>query len=145
MLIEVKVKVTKLTDGKYKKFLRTYVLEREFYAEAEFTVTQMLNEEHVYDFEINSLKWSNIKEIREETFDPRKETYIATLKAVYTTDDGTEKAMRYKTLLWAENLTDANAVAQQLFRQGYDMIIEGIKQVDYIYVSEPQQTSNEEQ
>ena len=143
MLIEVKAKVTKLTDGKYKKFNRTYLMEREFFSEAEYTVTQMIEEEQVYDFEITSLRLSNIKEICEETLDPRKSTYIATLKATYIMDDGSEKAMRYKTLLWAENLTDANRVAQQLFRQGYDMLIEGIKQVDYIYVTEQQQENNE--
>lgn len=144
MLIEAKVKVTKLTDGKYKKFIRTYLMDREFFSQVEYTVTDMLDREGVYDFEIYNLKWSTIKEVCDETYDARKASYVATLKATYIMDDGTEKATRYKTLLWAENLADANVVAQQLFRQGYDMVIEGIKQSDYIYVTESETEEEEE-
>lgn len=144
MLIETKVKVTKLVDGKYRKFSRNYLMDKEFFSEAEYTVTQMLDQEGVYDFEIYCLKWSTIKEVCDETFDPRKASYVATLKTTYLMDDGTEKSTRYKTLLWAEDLADANVVAQQLFRQGYDMVIEGIKQSDYIFVTQTQEQEEQD-
>jgi hypothetical protein len=61
-------------------------------------------------------------------------TYIATLKDIWLADDGTEKSLKYKVLLWADDLTQANSHIQQLAREGYDMQIEGIKQVDYEYL-----------
>ena len=61
---------------------------------------------------------------------------MATLKDIFMDDDGTEKQLKYKVLLWAENLTEANRRALELSHQGYNMLVEGIKQVDYIYITE---------
>lgn len=138
MLIEVKVKVTRTTDGKTKKLTETYVLDKEFFSEAEFAVTNILTIEqtsHLADeFEIVSLRQSTIKEIDEQSMDDSLSSFMATLKDVFHEDDGTERYMKYKVLLWASNLTEANARVLELSHQGYDMLIEGIKQVDYIYI-----------
>ena len=141
MLIETKVKVSYLINGKTKKRTETYLLDREFFSEAEYAVTHLLEadmEVHggdVVDFSILSLKQSSIKEIDEQTWDNDLQSYIATFRDIFTEDDGTEKQLRYKLLLWAENLTAANQRAVELAAQGYNMLIEGIKQVDYIYYS----------
>lgn len=136
MLIEVKSKVARIIDGKTRKRVENFVIDCELFTQAEYTVMNNLANEQtqgtVEGFEIQSLKISPIKEVAAQ-FDG-SDTFIATLKDIWLDDDGNEKSLKYKVLLWADNLTQANTNALQLARQGYDMQIEGIKQVDYEYL-----------
>jgi hypothetical protein len=144
MLIEVKVKVARVIDGKTRKRTETYVMDKEFFSQAEYTVTELLNgDTTVEDFQIQTLKLSQIKEIDDQSINNSIPSFIATLIDIFHQDDGTEKKLRYKVLLWADNLTAANRRANELSHQGYDMQIEGIKQVDYEYLVE--QTNQEEE
>ena len=141
MLIEVKVKVARVVDSKTRKRTETFLLDRELFTQAEYAVMTGLSQEMelgtVESFEIQSLRISPIKEVAEQfRSDSALYTYIATLKDIWLADDGTEKQLKYKVLLWAENLTAANTNAHRLAREGYDMQIEGIKQVDYEYLTE---------
>ena len=139
MLIDVKVKVARIVDNKIKKITTTFVLDREFFSQAEYTITQLLQNEQrqgtVDDYSIVSLKMSSIKEIADQ-YGGGEHNYIITLKDIFHADDGTEKYVRYKVLLWANNLIEANQRANQMSHEGYDMQIEGIKQVDYEYLSQ---------
>ena len=145
MLIEVKVKVVRIIDSKTRKRTENFILDKDFFSEAEYAVTTHVNEEvnagTVESFEIQSMKISQIKEV-ESQFNGDY-SYIGTLKDIWLDDDGTEKTLKYKILLWANDTTDANNKFLQLARQGYDMQIEGIKQVDYEYLLE--QTNQEEE
>lgn len=138
MLIEVKVKVTRIIDTKKRKKLETYILNKDFFSEAEYKVTEILNTQHdegeVDSFEIQSLKLSTIKEIADQY--EGQYSFLATLKDIYHDDNGNEKSVRYKVLLWADDLTSATHNARELQRQGYDMQIEGLKEVDYTYIKE---------
>lgn len=135
MLIEVKVKVTRIIDTKKRKRIETYIINKEFFSEAEYAVTVLLQGDNTVDnFEIQSLKLSPIKEIADQY--EGQYSYIATLKDIYHDDEGNEKSMRYKVLLWADNLTSATSRIRELQRQGYDMMIEGLKEVDYEYLRE---------
>jgi hypothetical protein len=139
MLIEVKVKVARVIDGKTRKRTETYVVNNcELYSNAEYRVMSILIHEQeegtVESFEIQSLKLSQIKEIDDQSIDNSIPSFIATLIDIFHQDDSTEKKLRYKVLLWADNLTAANRRANELSHQGYDMQIEGIKQVDYEYL-----------
>ena len=137
MLIEVKVKVARVIDGKTRKRTETYVMDKEFFSQAEYAVTELLNEDTtVEDFQIQNLKVSQIKEIDDQSINNSIPSFIATLIDIFLQDDGTEKKIKYKVLLWADNLTAANRRANELSHQGYDMQIEGIKQVDYEYLIE---------
>lgn len=147
MLIEVKVKVARIIDGKTRKRTETYVVDNcELYSNAEYRVMSVLIHEQeegtVESFEIQSLRLSQIKEIDDQTINNSIPSFIATLIDIFHQDDGTEKKLKYKVLLWADNLTAANRRANELSHQGYDMQIEGIKQVDYEYLTEP---SNQEE
>lgn len=139
MLIELKVK-TKRTDstGKTRKKTETYLINKDFFAEAEYAITEMLTEEtnsHLLDeFEIISLKISQLKEIATQY--QGENPFIISLKDVFHEDDGTEKYTKYKVLLWADSLTEANSRAHELSMQGYDMLIESIKQVEYVFINE---------
>jgi len=137
MLIEVKTKVARVIDGKTRKRTETYVMDKEFFSQAEYAVTELLNgDTTVEDFQIQILKLSQIKEIDDQSIDNSIPSFITTLIDIFHQDDGTEKKLRYKVLLWADNLTAANRRANELSHQGYDMQIEGIKQVDYEYLIE---------
>ena len=136
MLIEVKVKVARVIDGKTRKRTETYVLNKEFFSQAEYDVAEPLNgDTAIEDFQIQSLKLSQIKEIDDQSIDNSIPSFIATLIDIFHEDDGTEKKLKYKVLLWADNLTSANRRALELSHQGYDMLVEGIKQVDYEYLT----------
>ena len=140
MLIEVRVKVARVIDGKTRKRTETYVVDScELYSNAEYRVMSALVQEQeegtVENFEIQSLKLSQIKEIDNQTIDNILPSFVATLIDIFLQDDGTEKKIKYKVLLWADNLTAANRRANELSHQGYDMQIEGIKQVDYEYLT----------
>ena len=137
MLIEVKVKVARIIDGKTRKRTETYLADKELFAEAEYKVTEILAQEQsealVEGFEIQSLKISQIKEVATQF--NGEFVYIATLKDIWLADDGTEKTLKYKILLYANDTADATRNVLQLARQGYDMQVEGIKQVDYEYLN----------
>ena len=138
MLIEVKAKVARIIDNKTRKRTETYILDKEMFAEAEYKVTEELTEEQdsnfIEGFEIQSLKVSPIKEVCTQ-YEGEK-TYIATLKDIFLETDGTEKTVKYKVLLWANNLTSANEFVHEMADQGYNMNIEGIKEVEYNYLTE---------
>jgi len=140
MLIEVKVKTVRTIDGKTRKKTETYILDKEVFAEAEYKVTAELTEEQesnlLDNFEIQSLKIASVREVCTQ-YEGEK-TYVATLKDVFLETDGTEKTVKYKVLLWANSLSQANTCVQELASQGYNMNIEGIKEVDYNYLTEEQ-------
>ena len=144
MLIEVKVKVARVIDGKTRKRTETYLIDKEVFAEAELAVMAQMSEELnsgiVDSYEIQSLRISPIKEICDQWLDDYTlsgyPTFIATLKDIFHADDGTEKTLRYKVLLWAESHSQALSRVTALSREGYDMQIEGIKQVEYEYLTE---------
>lgn len=138
MLIEVKVKTTRTIDGKTRKKTETYLIEKEFFAEAEYAVAALLTEEQnsnlLESYEVQSFRISPIKEICTEY--EGSSAFIATLKDTFLMDDGTEKALKYKVLLWADSLAEAMARTNVFARQGYDMSVEGLKEVDYQYLTE---------
>lgn len=135
MLIEVKVKTERTVNDKTRKKVETYIIDKEFYSEAEYAVSQRLVADNVDSYEILSLRRSPIKEIVPQY--TGEYSFLATLKDIFVDDEGNEKSLRYKVLLWADDLTDATTKANELQRQGYEMLIEGLKQVNYTYLNPP--------
>lgn len=137
MLIEVKTKVAWKVDNKIKKKLETYLLDKEVFAEAEYAVMALLNNEinegTVESFDITSLRQSIVKEIITQY--EGESTFIVTLRDTVLQDDGSEKAIKYKVLLWADNISEAMNYAREVAQQGYDMQIDGIKEVNYTYLN----------
>lgn len=137
MLIEVKAKVAWKIDGKVKKKIETYILDKEVFAEAEYEVLSLLNQDkidgEVEDFEITGLKLSIVKEIITQY--EGNYTFIATLRDTTLLDDGSEKTIKYKVLLWANNIAEAMTHTREISQQGYDMQIDGLKEVNYTYLN----------
>jgi hypothetical protein len=152
MLVEVKVKVSRIIDSKTRKRTETYLVpDCELFVNAEHTVTYALSEEQssglIDSFEIQSLRISPISEVCTQWLEDYTlrgfPSFIATLKDIFHADDGTEKTLKYKVLLWADNHSQALLRVIALSRQGYEMQIEGIKQTDYEYLTN-QEDSNEQ-
>lgn len=143
MLTEVKVRVSRVIDSKTRKRTETYLTEADVFAQAEIAVMTLLEQQTeeglVEDFEIQSLRISPIKEICTQY--QGEETFVITLKDIFIDDNGNEKYLRYKVLLWADSLSQANARAGELSHQGYSMLVEGIKQAEYEYLT-PQENEN---
>jgi len=150
MLVEVKAKVARIIDGKIRKKTETFIVpDCELFVNAEHQVMQSLIEEQngglVDNFEIQSLRISPIKEVCTQWLNDYTlqgyPSFIATLKDIFHDDNGNEKSIKYKVLLWANNHSQALQRVQELARQGYDMQIEGIKQVDVEYLT-PEETND---
>lgn len=137
MLIEVKAKVAWIIDGKVKRKQETFILDKEVFAEAEYAVMSLLEgyrrEGTVDNFEIQGLKLSIVKEVIAQY--QGESTFIASLRDIFLQEDGSEKVLRYKVLLWADNISDAMAHTRELAAQGYDMQIDGLKEVNYTYLN----------
>lgn len=136
MLIEVKTKVAWKIDNKIKKKLETYTIDKEIFAEAEYVVMKLLNDaindSTVESFEITSLRLSVVKEIITQY--EGESSFIATLRDTMLQDDGSEKQIKYKVLLWADNISEAMTHTREIAQQGYDMQIDGLKEVNYTYL-----------
>ena len=138
MLIEVKVRVARIIDSKVRKRVETYLLDKEFFSEAEYQVMQVLSQEQsegtVESFEIVSLRQSPVKEVCTQY--QGATSFMATLRDIFLADDGTEKELKYKVLLWADSLSEAMARTNVFSRQGYNMNVDGLKEVNYEYLTE---------
>lgn len=134
--------MTKMIGAKAKRMTETYLLDKELFSEAEQTVNVILNSEMdlgtVSEYEILSLKQSSIKElVNPQDLEAMNEpfSYVVNLKCSYTDpDSGEEKSSKYQILLWADDIAKAQKKAAEFLRQGYDMTVEGIKQVNYTLV-----------
>ena len=148
MLIEVKVRVKRTIGGKTKSKLETFLKDTcSLFVEAEQAVMEKLTTEQtqglVEDFEILSIRQSPIKEICLQYNGGN--AYIASLTDVFHDSKGNEKTLRYKVLLWADNLSQANQRVADLAAQGYDMHIEGIKEVNWEYLATTTKTTTDGQ
>ena len=137
MLIEVKAKVAWVIDNKIKRKLETYILDQEVFANAEYAVMRLLsdhrNEGTVDGFEIQGLKISTVKEVITQF--QGEYSFIASLRDTMLMDDGSEKTIKYKVLLWSDSITEAMTHAREIAQQGYDMQIDSLKEVNYTYLN----------
>jgi anaerobic ribonucleoside-triphosphate reductase len=146
MLVETKVKSEMIVDNKVRKVTETFILDTTFFSTAEYSITEMLEKEKeagtLKDYEIQSLRISPIKEIANQYHG--EHSYLATLKDIWTDDDGTEKHLKYKVLLWANDLQEAITNAHEMAKEGYEMLVESLKEVDYVYLGSAVEFKEEE-
>lgn len=146
MLIETKVKISKRIDDKTFKSTVTYLTDSEHLVEAITNVISYLDilkrSHQIEDADLLSCKQSNIKEVATQ-FEGNK-SYIATLKDIWIDEIGNEKSMRYKVFLGAADLTECNSRVQDLAKEGYDMKVESLTEVDMMYLDESDFTVSNE-
>ena len=143
MLTETKVKTSKEVDGRRIRNTITFLTDSETLVDALASVIShldtMRSSHLIDDADILSCKQSSIKEVATQ-FEGDK-SYIATLKDIWIDEIGDEKSMRYKVLLYAADLTECNQRVQQLSREGYDMSVESLTEVNMEYL-EPVNTED---
>ena len=141
MLIETRVKISKEIDHKLRRYVVTYLSDNENLVDALATVIIHISglEEsgEIVDADILSTKQSSIREVATQ-FDGDK-AYIATLKDIWIDEVGDEKTLRYKVMLRAADLTECNSRVQQLSREGYDMQIESLVEMNIEYIEPEEQ------
>ena len=119
MLIEVKAKVKVIDGNKTKSRTDTFIVDKEFFSEAEYRVTELMNEnieaDTVESFEIQSLR-------------------IAPIKEVFTNYTGA-----YPFTVTLTDTSEAYARAQEIVSQGYDMHIKSIKETQLVYLENERQ------
>lgn len=136
MLIETKAKVKYLIGNKPRIRTETFILDLQFFAEAEYKVTEVLSRQQeegtVLEFEIQTLRIASVREVvlRWQGEKP----FITAFRDIFVDDNGNEKKLRYKILLWADSLQQAYTRAEEIARQGYDMHVESLKETDIIYL-----------
>ena len=120
MLYEVKARYT-ADGGKTVKV--HYLLDAQLFAQAEAKVYEQLKDKA--DVDVISIKRSTIKEVIK--IDNDLDYYVATISDTYTDDKGNEKIIRYKQLLPAASIGEAQEAINDYLKQGYDMRLDAIK------------------
>jgi hypothetical protein len=146
MLVDVRAKVAWIIDDKIKKQTETFILDADTFSQAEYAIMQELNAKKevnlIDDYEILYLKVSATKEVYTQY--EGEYSYVITLKDTTLQDDGSEKSIKYKVLLWASSITDAMSHAREIAAQGYDMQIDGLKEVNYTYLNHEEESTTSE-
>ena len=120
MLYEIKARYTADGDKTVKVH---YLLDVELFGQAEATVYEYLKDKK--DVDVVSIKHSTIKEVIK--IDNDLDYYVATISDTYTDDKGNEKIIRYKQLLPAASIGEAQEAINDYLKQGYDMRLDAIK------------------
>lgn len=72
------------------------------------------------DIDVVSIKRSKIKEVLNERSNDTDLIWQAELMTLFYDDEGNEKQIKYKTILFAETFDSAKAFISEYMRQGYD-------------------------
>lgn len=119
MLYEVKARYT---EGD-KTVKAHYLLDVELFGQAELKAYEQLKDKE--DVDVVSIKRSTIKEVIK--VDNDLDYYVATLSDTFTDDKGKETIIRYKQLIPAANIGEAQKAITEFLEQGYDMNLDAIK------------------
>ena len=119
MLYEVKARYT--DGGKTDKV--HYLLDAELFGQAELKVYEQLKDKA--DVDVVNIKRSTIKEVIK--IDNDLDYYVATLSDIFVDDKGKEIIIRYKQLIPAANIGEAQKAITEFLEQGYDMDLDAIK------------------
>ena len=120
MMYEVKARYTADDDKTVKVH---YLLDAELFGQAELKVYEQLKDKA--DVDVVNIKRSTIKEVIKENND--LDYYVATISDTYTDDKGKETIIRYKQLLAAASIGEAQEAITDYLKQGYDMRLDAIK------------------
>lgn len=118
MLYEVKARYT---EGD-KTVKVHYLLDAELFGEAEAKAYEKL-QDHM-DVDVVSIRRSAIREVIRT--DNLRSYYCATIATVFV-DSEKEKTIKYKILLPAATIEEAQKAVSEFLQQGYDMRLDAIK------------------
>lgn len=120
MLYEIKARYTADGDKTVKVH---YLLDAELFGQAELKVYEQLKDKA--DVDVVSIKRSTLKEVIK--IDNDFDYYVATVSDTYFDDKGNEKIIRYKQLLPAATIGEAQEAITDYLKQGYGLRLDAIK------------------
>lgn len=120
-------------DGNDKSKKESFVVENQnFFAEVE---NALHNEFEAYtDLDVVAIKRSKIKEIVNTRQSNDDLIWLAEMMDVFLTDEGDEKQMKYKVLVFAKTFDSAKAIMSDYMKQGFDMSLISLKLSKFIDV-----------
>jgi len=128
MIYEIQVQYTTIDpkSGNDKIAREKYLVENvETFAEAEAKGYEWCDGETNLD--VIAVKRSKVKEIINTRQSNEDLIWIAEMQDVFTTDDGDEKYIKYKVILFAKTIASAHAIMENYIKQGYNMELIGVK------------------
>lgn len=131
MIHELQVQFTKIDkNGNDKVVKEKYLVETALnFGDAETQGYEHCDGET--DLDVVSVKRSKIKEIINRRSNDEENIYVSDVADIRTNDDGEEVEITYKVALFAENMDDAYLKVKEWIKQGYDMVMLGVKKVKY--------------
>lgn len=117
--------------GNEKTIREKYVLDNE----DSFSMA----ENHLYDqfaatynnIDVIDIKRSKIKEIANTRSNVDDLIWLAEMQDIFVDDEGNQKAMKYKIAFYSKNYDTANAFVTEYAKQGYDMVMIGLKLTNF--------------
>lgn len=136
MLYEAKVSYkTQNDEGQEVLKKEQYVVEEcECFAQVEEKMYEALNYDNFKETDVTDIKRSRIKEIANGCSSDDEKLFMAEVQDIFTTDDGTEKELKYKILFYATNIESAMDFICEYIKQGYNMKLVSLKKTNFITV-----------
>ena len=136
MLYEAKVSYkTRNDEGQEVLKKEQYVVEEcECFAQVEETMYEAFNYDNFKETDVTDIKRSRIKEIANGRSSDDDKLFMAEVQDIFTTDDGTEKELKYKILFYATNIESAMDFICEYIKQGYNMKLVSLKKTNFITV-----------
>lgn len=132
MFYQVKIKRT-VIDGKGndRSVTEDYIVDQELFGESEMRGYQEFNGE----CDVVAIKrLPNLKEfVNERNDEVDVDLYLATLEEKFVNDDGDESAMKYKVIVYAQNINEATRLLNDYLKQGLNnLTLIGVKKTKII-------------
>lgn len=136
MLYEAKVSYKTLNDeGQEVLKKEQYVVENcECFAQVEQKMYEAFNYDNYKETDVTDIKRSRIKELANGRGSDNDHLFIAEVQDTFTTDDGTEKELKYKILFFALDIEAAMEFICRYIEQGYDMKLVSLKKTNFLDV-----------
>ena len=127
MIYEAKISYE--NEGKVVK--EQYIIENaELFGEVEAKLYDEFG--NFPNFSVVSIKTNNkIREIINQREDEEDFIWTAELQDVFHTDEGDEKHIRYKDIIFAKTFDSAKTKIVKYMQQGYDMTLVSLKLTDF--------------
>lgn len=84
--------------------------------------------------DVTDIKRSKIKEVVNQRTSDDEYLWLVELMSTFTTEEGEEREMKYKVLVFAKTFNAAKTFMSEYIKQGYAMDIIGIKKTNYTEV-----------
>lgn len=132
MFYQVKIKRTVIdSKGNDRSVTEDYIVDQELFGESEMRGYQEFNGE--CDVVVVK-RLPNLKEfINERNDEVDVDLYLATLEEKFVNEDGDESAMKYKVIVYAQNINEATRLLNDYLKQGLNnLTLIGVKKTKII-------------